>query len=140
MAQARGGSFFFAKRSRSGKLLAAVLTILTAPAFAQDAGVSGIPPGPANINGLNNAGRDPSGIGNAAKIAPLPPPSTALITPPAATPLYSTRPYPSSAPVRVAVPRWSRLSPRARRIAEEARVKENDRLLKHGVPSICRGC
>jgi hypothetical protein len=42
--------------------------------------------------------------------------------------------------VRVARPRWSRLSPRARRIAERAAIKENDRLLRHGVTSICRGC
>jgi len=36
--------------------------------------ISGIPPGPANVGGLNNATVDPSGIGNASRIAPLPPP------------------------------------------------------------------
>ena len=36
--------------------------------------ISGIPPGPANVGGLNNVMVDPSGIGNASKIAPLPPP------------------------------------------------------------------
>jgi uncharacterized membrane protein len=36
--------------------------------------ISGIAPGPANIGGLNNVTVDPSGIGNASKIAPLPPP------------------------------------------------------------------
>ena len=36
--------------------------------------ISGIPPGPANIGGLNNVTIDPSGIGNASRIAPLPPP------------------------------------------------------------------
>ena len=36
--------------------------------------ISGIPPGPANIGGLNNVTVDPSGIGNASRMAPLPPP------------------------------------------------------------------
>jgi len=36
--------------------------------------ISGIPPGPANIGGLNNVTVDPSGIGNASRIAPLSPP------------------------------------------------------------------
>jgi len=37
------------------------------------------PPGPANVGGLNNVLADPSGIGNASRMAPLPPP---LITVP----------------------------------------------------------
>ena len=36
--------------------------------------ISGIPTGPANAGGMNNVGVDPSGIGNAAKLAPLPAP------------------------------------------------------------------
>ena len=36
--------------------------------------ISGIPPGPANVGGLNNVTVDPSGIGNASRVAPLPPP------------------------------------------------------------------
>jgi hypothetical protein len=32
------------------------------------------------------------------------------------------------------------LPPRARHAAERAAVKENDRLLNHGITSICRGC
>ena len=36
--------------------------------------ISGIAPGPANIGGLNNVTVDPSGIGNASKITPLPSP------------------------------------------------------------------
>jgi hypothetical protein len=65
------------------KIVLAVL-LLAAPAasFARMAGeagagnlpISGIPPGPANIGGLNNVLADPSGIGNASKMAPLPPP------------------------------------------------------------------
>ena len=33
-----------------------------------------IPPGPANAGGMNNVTVDPSGIGNASRIAPLPQP------------------------------------------------------------------
>ena len=64
--------------------IALALVLLAAPAasFAQLAGgagagnaaISGIPSGPASIGGLNNINIDPSGIGNAAKLAPLPQP------------------------------------------------------------------
>jgi hypothetical protein len=69
--------------SSPAKIVLAVL-LLAAPAasFARMAGeagagnlpISGIPPGPANVGGLNNVLADPSGIGNASKMAPLPPP------------------------------------------------------------------
>jgi hypothetical protein len=36
--------------------------------------ISGIPAGPANVGGMNNASVDPSGIANANKVAPIPPP------------------------------------------------------------------
>lgn len=117
-------------------LSAAFATLLATVSLAQDAGVSGIPLGPANINGQNNTGRDPSGIGNASKVAPLPEPSIHAATPPTAAPLVSTQ----AGRVGVARPRFSHLSPRARRIAERAAVKEYDRLLRHGAVSICRGC
>jgi hypothetical protein len=62
----------------------ALFILLSAPtaSFARMAGeagagnlpISGIPPGPANVGGLNNATVDPSGIGNASRMAPLPPP------------------------------------------------------------------
>jgi hypothetical protein len=61
-----------------------LLLVLAAPAasFARAAGeagmgnvpISGIAPGPANVGGLNNATVDPSGIANANKVAPIPPP------------------------------------------------------------------
>jgi hypothetical protein len=69
--------------SIAAKIVLAFL-LLAAPAasFARMAGgagagnipISGIPPGPANVGGLNNVLADPSGIGNASKVAPLPPP------------------------------------------------------------------
>jgi hypothetical protein len=67
----------------STKIILALLAVLAAPAaYARMAGeagsgnvpISGIPPGPANIGGINNVTVDPSGIGNASKVAPLPPP------------------------------------------------------------------
>jgi hypothetical protein len=77
--------------SSPAKIVLAVL-LLAAPAasFARMAGeagagnlpISGIPPGPANIGGPNNVLADPSGIGNASKMAPLPPPHiTVLVIP-----------------------------------------------------------
>jgi hypothetical protein len=137
MANAQGEWPAFGRKAGSRALLAAALAIPFATAsLAQDAGVSGIPLGPANINGQNNTGRDPSGIGNAAKVAPLPGPSVQPVAPRAAAPLTSTR----VGRVGVARPRYSHLPPRQRRIAERAAVKEYDRLLKHGAVSICRGC
>jgi hypothetical protein len=66
------------------KIIFALLSVLAAPSASNarmvgEAGtgnvpISGIPPGPANIGGVNNVTVDPSGIGNASKIAPLPPP------------------------------------------------------------------
>jgi hypothetical protein len=66
------------------KIILALLAVLAAPAasFARVAGeagmgnvpISGIAPGPANAGGMNNAMVDPSGIANANKVAPIPPP------------------------------------------------------------------
>jgi hypothetical protein len=66
------------------KIALAFLVFLAAPAasFARTAGeagmgnvpISGIAPGPANAGGMNNVSVDPSGIGNAARMAPPPPP------------------------------------------------------------------
>ena len=40
--------------------------------------ISGIAPGPANAGGMNNVMVDPSGVGNASRVAPLPPPRIAV--------------------------------------------------------------
>jgi hypothetical protein len=68
----------------SAKIILVLLAVLAAPAasFARMAGqagtgnvpISGIPSGPANAGGMNNVTVDPSGIGNASRIAPLSPP------------------------------------------------------------------
>jgi hypothetical protein len=76
----------------STKVILALLAALAAPAasFARVAGeagmgnvpVSGIAPGPANVGGMNNAMVDPSGIANANKVAPIPPPRITVPTVP----------------------------------------------------------
>src|ERR1700731_2292675 len=48
--------------------------------------ISGIPRGPANAGGLNNATVDPSGLGNAFRIAPQPQPHMAVSTQPGGSP------------------------------------------------------
>lgn len=70
--------------TKTARIAFAFFIFLSAPtaSFARMAGeagagnlaISGIPPGPANVGGLNNVLEDPSGIGNASKVAPLPPP------------------------------------------------------------------
>jgi hypothetical protein len=44
--------------------------------------ISGIARGPANAGGMNNVAVDPSGVGNASRIAPLPQPNIAVPTVP----------------------------------------------------------
>jgi hypothetical protein len=68
----------------SAKVILVLVAVLATPAasLARTAGaagsgnvaISGIPPGPANVGGLNNVTVDPSGIGNASKIPALPAP------------------------------------------------------------------
>jgi hypothetical protein len=76
----------------SAKLALALLVVMAAPAasYARIAGaagsgnvpISGIPPGPANVGGMNNVTVDPSGIGNASKVPPLHlPPITVPVVP-----------------------------------------------------------
>ena len=70
----------------------AILVLLAAPGRspAQDAGVSGIAPGPANARGPNGSVNDPSGIGNAAKVPAIPPPAISPVNPPSVSALPLT--------------------------------------------------
>jgi len=123
---------------RSAFFALACLVIVTASmaSFAQDAGVSGIPRGPGSAGGLNNSLNDPSGIGNAARIQPLPPPSLAVPVVPSA-PTASSRLSPRSAPIvnRRTVSSRRELRRSSSRAPIRAREKQVDRTL-----SICRGC
>ena len=92
--------------NRALKIAIALSIVLTPPAasfargghgghggFARAAGsagtgnvpISGIPRGPANAGGLNNATVDPSGMGNASRIGPQPQPNMAVSTQPGGT-------------------------------------------------------
>src|SRR5258708_10700500 len=125
---------------RATLLAVAVLGLLAAPARspAQDAGVSGIPPGPANVRGLNGSVDDPSGIGNAAKVPAIPPPTITPVTPPTVSPPVAYRTVPVQGAVKVRRTRFA--ASRWRRSAARAAVREQDRLLDHKITSICRGC
>ena len=105
----------------SGSVVLAVA--LTSASFAQNVGVSGIPPGPAN--GWNS--RNPS-FNLPQMLPPIPPPTIRPVTPPTVAPLNQT------------VGQGSYRVPTARAPSRDTAVRENDQLLDHGVTSICRGC
>lgn len=113
--------------------------VLTAPSFAQDAGVSGIR-GVGSAGGLDNSVNDPSGAGNAAMIPPPPPPSMAVPAVPSAAPMTSTRVSPAVTP-RVRISRRAATLSRGEsrrpssRTPARARSKPID-----GKFNICRGC
>ena len=121
--------------------LAGLLAPMTSVAQnAGDAGVSGIPRGPGSVGGINNSINDPSGVGNAARIQPPPPPSMAAPVVPS-SPAVSSRQSPSFGPVvRRVRPHAVALSHRPResrrvRAATRAQEKLLDRKM-----NICRGC
>lgn len=117
-------------------LAVAIGLMVSMKATAQDAGVSGIPRGPGNAGGLNNSANDPSGMGNAAKVTPPPPPTTRPPASPSGFPPAATRTVPQGSTPS------SRQSRRTahRRQSSVAAVNENDRLLGGKLKSICRGC
>src|SRR5260221_1403635 len=84
-------------------LAVAVVGFLLAPARspAQDAGVSGIPPGPANARGLNGSINDPSGIGNAARVPAIPPPTITPVMPTTVSPPAAYRTFPLQRAVKI---------------------------------------
>ena len=87
---------------RVALLTVAVVCLLATPGRlpAQDAGVSGIPPGPANARGLNGSVNDPSGIGNAARVPAIAPPTITPVMPPVVSPSTSYRVPPVQRAVR----------------------------------------
>lgn len=118
-------------------LIALLAQATDAPAQGLD--VSGVPPGPGNaVRGLNGSVLDPSGIGNAARAPSVPPPTITPATPPAAsTPVLRDGYRPQrSATIRRSRADLSRLSGKPARIVR----REQDRLIRGGVPTICRGC
>ena len=126
--------------ARAALLTFAVLCLLAAPGRspAQDAGVSGIPPGPANARGLNGSVNDPSGIGNAARVPAIPPPVITPVVPPTVSPPAAYRTFPVQRAVKMRRTRFA--ASRSRRSAAKAHVSEQDRGLDRKIMSICRGC
>lgn len=118
----------------------AILGLLAAPSRspAQDAGVSGIPPGPANARGLNGSINDPSGIGNAAKVPAIPPPTIRPVTPPTPSPPAAYRAYPVQGAAKTRRTRVA--ASRSRRPAAKAHMEKQDRRPDRATISICRGC
>jgi hypothetical protein len=104
---------------------------------AGDAGVSGIPRGPGSAGGLNNSINDPSGIGNAARIAPPPVPGIAVPAVPSVVAPGSTASRP--APILRRSVRHNAASSRLRRSAARAPHRVQDRRLDSKL-NICRGC
>jgi hypothetical protein len=119
----------------------AVVCVLAAPATspAQDAGVSGIAPGPANARGLNGSVNDPSGIGNASRVPAISPPTITPVTPPTLSPpatAYRTLPVQRVAKIRRTRPAASR----SRRAPARKATSEQDKPVETKIPSICKGC
>jgi hypothetical protein len=132
----------FSRRRMLGRvalLALAVLALLSAPsrASAQDAGVSGIPPGPANARGLNGSVNDPSGIGNATRVPAIPPPTISPAIPPTLSAPAATRTSPTRGAGRT---RRTRVAGSRLRGMPRAPISKQDRLLDHQIQGICRGC
>jgi hypothetical protein len=132
----------FAQRRVTGRaalLAIAVLGLLAAPsrAPAQDAGVSGIAPGPANARGLNGSVNDPSGIGNAGRVPAIAPPTITPVMPPTVSPPAAYRTFQVQRAVKLRRTRVA--ASRSRRSTAKAQVSEQDKLDRK-MMSICRGC
>jgi hypothetical protein len=137
---------------RAAVLAVTMIGVLAAPATspAQDAGVSGIPPGPANARGLNGSLNDPSGIGNAARAPAIPPPAISPAISPTASPSTSFRTSPVQRAERIKRTRYATVKSRRGtketvrerddKRDDEAAVGERDKLLDRKILSICRGC
>jgi hypothetical protein len=132
----------------TGRLAFVTLTLLCliiAPGNspAQDAGVSGIAPGPGNVNGTNGSIRDPSGVGNAARMPALPQPSITPVVPPTVSPSAAyegSLGQRSARPGRTRLVRYRFARSKYGHTAERAAVRENDKLLDRKLTSICKGC
>jgi len=113
---------------------------LTPPAGSAGAGnspISGVPFGPANPAALS----DPSGIGNAARIAPLQPNPP----PPPLPPVLSNRAVDAPAPpARLVTPPYAGASQRvfsARQVSpRKPPVRQRGRPAVSSFTGICRGC
>jgi hypothetical protein len=123
---------------RSGFFVIGLAFSLTAPCFAQDAGVSGIR-GVGSAGGLNNSVNDPSGVGNAARVPAPPPPAISVPTVPSAAPMTSTRVSPAVAPRGRIYRRAATVSRSEARRAARAEKRGRSKTVDTKF-NICRGC
>ena len=161
------GSFLMSKRAL--KIAIALSIVLTPPAasfargghgghggFARAAGsagtgnvpISGIPRGPANAGGLNNASVDPSGLGNAFRTAPQPQSHMAVSTQPGG--MLNPAAPPSMNLDQQSPPEaldGGHRQPRADQVPSERNlmnpndpVNQENAALDRMINSICRGC
>ncbi|SDK21527.1 MULTISPECIES: hypothetical protein [Bradyrhizobium] len=117
--------------------LAPTFAQLVPPAGSAGAGssaISGVPFGPANPSVLS----DPSGIGNAGRMAPL---GTNAPAPPTSYGAVTSSP-PSVSRSRVVTPSYASESPRfsARNIEPRKPVRHRGRAQTSSFTGICRGC
>ncbi len=124
-------------------------------AFARPAGsggtgnvpISGIAPGPGNAGGMNNVAVDPSGVGNASRIAPLPQAHTDV---PAIPRTASQNPGSPSltvsgqqlldAPVGHRQPRADQVPSEKNLMDPNDPVNKENAALDRMINGICRGC
>ena len=109
--------------------------------------ISGIPRGPANAGGLNNATVDPSGIGNAAKMATLPQPHIAAPTQPGGSRNPGARPSMNvdqqslpEAPVGHRQPRADQVPSESNLMNPNDPINRENAALDRMINGICRGC
>ena len=110
--------------------------------------ISGIARGPANAGGMNNVAVDPSGVGNAFRIAPQPQPHMAVSTQPGGT--RNPAAPPSMNLNQQALPEalgGGGRQPRANQVPSESNLRNpNDPInrenaaLDRMINGICRGC
>jgi hypothetical protein len=110
--------------------------------------ISGIARGPANAGGMNNVAVDPSGVGNAFRIAPQPQSHMAVLTQPGGT--RNPAAPPSMNLNQQALPEalgGGGRQPRANQVPSESNltnpndpVNQENAALDHMINGICRGC
>jgi hypothetical protein len=119
-------------------------------AFARPAGsagtgnvpISGIPRGPADAGGINNATVDPSGIGDAARMATQPQPHLAVPTLPAGSQGPVTLPSTNVERQPLGEVSGGHSQPRADQVASEIKLTNPnapEKAFDHML-NICRGC
>ena len=100
--------------------------------------VSGVAPGPGNANGLNNSGRDPSGVGNSLQVATPPPSGTTSAG--TANSSGSTANTGAGATTGAARPAPGGVSAPGPSTRGDAAIDAEDKAIDRKLKSICRGC